>query len=225
MATVAPFSWLFVGGMGMSGRVKVPINVIRSGAPKENASAPSENAPVADAAPPVTEASVTERPSLPPDQDDGKEAVSVKEDVTFEEELEKWRDRALRLEAEMDNFRKRQRKLAESQMAADRELLMRGFLNVIDDMSRALSAEAADVQSLRQGVDMTYQSMLRLLDQQGVELLDAKGRPFDPTWHEAVGSVPYQDVGVEKDTVVEVVQQGYRLGDQLLRPARVIVAM
>jgi molecular chaperone GrpE len=140
------------------------------------------------------------------------------------ESLEAWRDRALRLQAEIDNFRKRQRRLAEERILADRERLLRSFLRVADDLERALNADGVDGDSLRQGVDLTHQTLMRILDQEGAEPIEALGQPFDPAWHEAIGTVPNGHVGVEPDTVVEVVEAGYRMGDRLLRPARVIVA-
>jgi molecular chaperone GrpE len=135
-----------------------------------------------------------------------------------------WRDRALRLQAEMENFRKRQQRLADEHIAADHERLLRSFLHVADDLERALNADGVDAESLRRGVDLTYQSLMRIMDQEGVEPIQAEGQPFDPAWHEAVSTIPSQYAGAEPDTVVEVVQAGYRLGDRLLRPARAIVA-
>ena len=141
-----------------------------------------------------------------------------------EESLQVWRDRALRLQAEIENFRKRQRRLAEERILADRERLLRSFLRVADDLERALNADGVDGDSLRQGVDLTHQTLMRILDQEGAEPIEALGQPFDPAWHEAVGTVPNGHARVKPDTVVEVVEAGYRMGDRLLRPARVIVA-
>ena len=135
-----------------------------------------------------------------------------------------WRDRALRLQAEIENYRKRQQRLAEERIQADRERLLRSFLRVADDLGRALKADGTDAESLRQGVDLTHQALMRVLEQEGAEPIEAMGQTFDPAWHEAVGALPHRQVGVEPDTVVEVVEAGYRLGDRLLRPARVIVA-
>jgi molecular chaperone GrpE len=153
-------------------------------------------------------------------QDPERESQVIEE----EESLDLWRDRALRLQAEIENFRKRQQRLAEGRILADRERLLRAFLRVGDDLERALSADGADADDLRQGVDLTYRSLMRLLDQEGAEPIEAAGRPFDPAWHEAIGTVPHVHAGAEPDTVVQVVEAGYRLGDRLLRPARVIVA-
>jgi len=141
-----------------------------------------------------------------------------------EDTVEMWRDRALRLQAEMENFCKRQQRLADERVAADRERLLRAFLSVGDDLERVLNADGTDAESLRQGVDLAYRSMQRLLGQEGAEPIQAEGRPFDPAWHEAVGIVPHQYADTKPDTVAEVVQTGYRLGARLLRPARVIVA-
>jgi molecular chaperone GrpE len=195
---------------------------------KGAAASPSgTSVPVADAAPPVVEAKEAEAPSAVPSELSADEEGNglIREDVALQEEMEKWRDRALRLEAEMANFRKRQRRLVEEQIASDRELLLRPFLTVIDDLSRALTNNEIDAESLREGVDMTRQSMLRILDQHGVEPIDAEGAAFDPTLHEAVASVPAENAGVDVDMVIEVIQPGYRMGDRLLRPAQVIVAV
>jgi len=142
-----------------------------------------------------------------------------------EETLEVWRDRALRLQAEIENFRKRQQRLAEERITADRERLLRSFLYVADDLERALRADTANVGSLQQGVDLTYQTLMHILSQEGVEPIQSVGQPFDPTWYEAVDTVPHSQAGVEPGTIVEVEQKGYRLGERLLRPARVIVAI
>ena len=149
---------------------------------------------------------------------------SERQAIEAEESLDLWRDRALRLQAEIANFRKRQQRLAEARILADRERLLRAFLRVADDLERALHADGADADDLRQGVDLTYRSLMRLLDQEGAEPIEAAGQPFDPAWHEAVGTVPHMRAGAAPDTVVKVVEAGYRLGDRLLRPARVIVA-
>ena len=203
--------------------------------------AASEGAPeVADGVPPVTDREAVtwgERPS-------GRTRVEPQPDVKARgvhpgaRELregsqgpvekgggsEMWRDRALRLQAEMENYRKRQQRLAEEQTTADCERLLRAFLNVADDLERALSADSTDGESLRQGVDLTYQGLMRLMDQEGAEPVQAEGQPFDPVWHEAVGTMDYEQADTEPDMVIQVVQTGYRLGDRLLRPARVIVA-
>lgn len=135
-----------------------------------------------------------------------------------------WRDMALRLQAEMENFRKRQQRLAQEQIASERERLLRGVLPVADNLERALAhADAKD--GLRQGVALTRDVLMQWLRQQGVEPVNPVGEPFDPAWHEAVGTVPGAHYGVQPQTVVAVSEVGYRLNDRLLRPAKVIVAV
>jgi molecular chaperone GrpE len=125
----------------------------------------------------------------------------------------------------MDNFRKRQRRLADERVTADRERLLRAVLGVSDDLERALAADGTSAETLRQGVDLTHKSLMRVMDQEGVELIEAVGQPFDPTLHDAVSTVPHDEVGADPDTVVSVVQAGYWLDGRLLRAARVVVAV
>jgi molecular chaperone GrpE len=148
----------------------------------------------------------------------------IQQEDELREELEEWRDRALRLQAEIENFRKRQQRLAEDRVETNRARLLRGFLTIADDLERALNVETGDNESLRAGVEVTYRSLKQLLRQEGVERVEAKGETFDPTLHEAVATVPHHEVGVDQDVIVEVAEPGYRLDSRLLRPARVVVA-
>ncbi len=210
----------------MQTRVKVPIR-IKSPVISERTGVRAVNTPpVSEAAPPVIdrEAAVDELATSPPEPGPQHPTHDTRPTSESEGDVEMWRDRAQRLQAEMENFRKRQQRLADERVAADRERLLRAFLNVADDLERALNADGMDAESLRQGVRLTHQTMKRLLAQEGADPIQAEGEPFDPTWHEAVSTVPHQQAGVEPDTVVEVIQGGYRLGDRLLRPARVVVA-
>lgn len=143
---------------------------------------------------------------------------------SVEGDLEWWRDRALRLQAEMENFRKRQQRLAEERIRADRERLLRGFLKVADDLERALQASESDPESLRQGVQLIYQTLLSLLEKEGVRRVEAAGQPFDPNLHEAVTAIQAEGEEDAEPHVVEVIEPGYTLGDRLLRPAKVVVS-
>jgi molecular chaperone GrpE len=219
----------YLKGENMVGGVRIPVRV--GPRPVSERAAFAAQPEVAKADPPVTdrdEAIHADSPVVPARSRLEKQdpATSHREPEGGEEKdsADEWRDRALRLQAEMDNFRKRQQRLADERVSSDRERLLRAFLGVADDLERALRADGTDVESLRQGVDLTYQSLLRVLNQEGAEPIEAVHQTFDPQWHEAVATVPHKDVDVEPDTVVEVVQVGYRLGDRLLRPARVLVA-
>jgi molecular chaperone GrpE len=132
-----------------------------------------------------------------------------------------WRDTAMRLQAEMDNFRKRQARRADEAIAAERERLLRQMLPVADNLARALNHGGAEQKSLQQGVELIQRELMRVLENEGVTRIEAVGQPFDPALHEAVGTRPAQ---AEPDTVVDEVEAGYKLGNRLLRPARVIVS-
>jgi molecular chaperone GrpE len=125
----------------------------------------------------------------------------------------------------MDNYRKRQQRLAQDQIDAERQRLLGAFLQVVDDLERALAAPSAPGDGLHSGVELTHRTAMQMLQKEGVEPIEAKGRPFDPNWHEAVATVGHNGSDAVADTVVEVVEPGYRLGDRLLRPAKVIVAV
>lgn len=213
----------------MIGGVKIPVRIGSSSVSERAAFVAQPE--VAKVDPPVTdrdEATRTDSPVVPARSRLEKQGPATSHGASEGEEQKdnagEWRDRALRLQAEMDNFRKRQQRLADERVTSDRERLLRAFLGVADDLDRALRADGTDFESLRQGVDLTHQSLVRVLNQEGAEPIEAVHQTFDPQWHEAVASVPHTEAGVEPDTVVEVVQVGYRLGDRLLRPSRVIVA-
>lgn len=161
------------------------------------------------------------------------EALSLQADVengrdqteNAQSEAEEWREQALRSQADMDNFRKRQKRLAQEEIAVERGRLLTGFLSVVDDLERALAAPIGDVDGLREGVELTHRTALQFLEKEGVETIQAENRPFDPNWHEAVSTVASNDSGLEADTVAHVLEPGYRLGENLLRPAKVVVAV
>lgn len=176
------------------------------------AAVPSPETPVQGVAPPGFRA---EEPPAEPD------AASL----VPRADVDEWRDRALRLQADMDNYRRRQRRSAQAEIKLERQRLLRGYLGVIDDLDRALLTTDDGDASLRQGIELTRRGALQFLQKEGVEKIEARGQAFDPTWHEAVATVGRNGLAPNRDTVVQVVESGYRLGDQLLRPAKVVVAI
>jgi molecular chaperone GrpE len=138
-------------------------------------------------------------------------------------------DRLIRLAAEMDNLRKRTerdvqdaRKYAVSKFAGD-------MLVVGDNLKRAIEAVPAEaretdeaVKALIEGVEVTGREMERLLEKNGITRISAVGERFDPHRHQAMFEVP--DTSVAPGTVVQVVQEGYQIGDRVLRAALVGVA-
>jgi molecular chaperone GrpE len=133
-----------------------------------------------------------------------------------------WQSTALELRAEMDNFRKRQARRADEAAAAEQERLLRLILPVADNLARALNHDDQANVALRQGVELTYRELMRSLEAEGVTRLETIGQPFDPNLHEAIAT---RAAEAATNMVVEEIEAGYRLGDKLLRPARVVVAM
>jgi len=145
-------------------------------------------------------------------------------------DLDEWRDRALRLQADMENYRKRQQRTAQEQTGRERNRLLNEFLKIVDDLERALVSSDGDRgprndQSLRRGVELTHRAAMQLLEKEGATAIAAEGQLFDPKWHEAVATVPRNGGEVEPGTIVRVMEPGYRIDDQLLRPAKVVVAV
>lgn len=158
--------------------------------------------------------SVETQPLLQPDATTSAEASKEAVD---------WRDMALRLRAEMDNYRRRQQRLAEEQIAAERRRLLSAFLTVPDNLERIVTHLRPD-DPHHESIKVAYDEFIKLLRLEGVEAIDAVGAPFDPQLHEAVAMVPAVDGQREQMLVIDEEQKGYRIGEQILRPARVIVA-
>jgi len=136
-------------------------------------------------------------------------------------EEKEWQEKALRLQAEMDNFRKRQARRADEAIAAERERLLSLFLPAVDNLKRALAQPQETNSALWQGVELTHREIIRRLEGEGVTRVETIGQKFDPELHEAVATIPAQ---AESGTIVKELEAGYKIGDKLLRPARVIVA-
>ena len=154
--------------------------------------------------------------------------MTEERELTLEEQLaalEAERDEHLndlkRVAAEFENYRKRVLRDQESLVARAHERLVKELLPVLDDLERALAAaEEHEEAKLEEGVRLVHRELKAALDREGLAEIETDG-VFDPHVHEALLSQPSdQDVG----SVLEVVQKGYRLGDRVLRPGRVVVA-
>lgn len=135
----------------------------------------------------------------------------------------KLEDRLLRLAAEFENFRKRTRREWELHEKMASAGLIRGLLVVLDDFDRAFAASgAAEGDHFKDGMMLIYASFIDVLKRSGLSEIEARGATFDPQYHEAVGEM--ESAEVEAGRIADVVQKGYMFHDQVLRPARVIVA-
>jgi molecular chaperone GrpE len=141
-----------------------------------------------------------------------------------ETDLADAKDKHLRLAAEFDNFKKRvARERTESWGRAQADLLAR-LVDALDDLARFAHVDPAqtDAKTIHDGVDMVERKIWKQLEALGVTRLDQIGVPFDPHVHEAVTMQPAAQAS-QDHTVAAVLQPGYKLGDTLIRPARVIV--
>ena len=139
-------------------------------------------------------------------------------------ELQSVRERYLRLAAEFENYRKRvERERGESWVRAQAELAQR-LLEPLDDLQRIADFDPATTpaQALHEGAEMVEKKFLRALEAAGLEEIDAAGKDFDPTQHEALTTAPAASEE-EDDTVAQVYRKGYRFKGVLLRPAQVVV--
>jgi molecular chaperone GrpE len=163
---------------------------------------------------------VTDQPLEPRLEDE--ELVEEQLDEPVEESPPAQDDAYLRLAADFDNYRKRvAREYAEVTQRAN-ERLLNELLPVLDDLERALQAAAEHEEALlEEGVQLVHRSLAGLLERHGLTEIGTEGA-FDPHVHEALLSQPGE--GAEEGAVLQVLQKGYRLGDKVLRPARVIVA-
>jgi len=162
-----------------------------------------------------------EEPEVAPEEVTQEEAELSPEDEleTLRQEVAEYKDKYLRTAAELENTRKRLERHYAEQAEEEKKRFLRIFLTVADNLERAL-AHSGD--NLREGVQLTYQELHRLLSQEGVEPMEAVGKPFDPYYHEAVDTVDGDD---DQEIVVEERQKGYLYRGELLRPARVKVAV
>jgi molecular chaperone GrpE len=172
-----------------------------------------------------------------PETDEQRADATVEAEVTevvdrtaeLEAAVADMRDRLLRSHAEMENLRRRTEREVQDAKRYAVSAFARDLLGVADNLRRALDAAASGgenldptLAALAQGVELTERELLKTLEKNGVKKLDPKGKPFDPHHHEAVFEAP--DPSVPAGTVVQVMQDGYLIGDRILRPAMVGVA-
>ena len=143
------------------------------------------------------------------------ELESLKNQVAQQE------DKFLRLAAEYDNYRKRTAKEKEALWAQAKADTAVAFLPVYDNLERALKQETAD-EAYKKGVEMTMNQLKSVLEKLGITEIDALGKPFDPALHNAVMHVEDENFG--ENTVAEVFQAGFMLGEKVIRFAMVKVA-
>jgi molecular chaperone GrpE len=163
----------------------------------------------------------------PPTTSPTGEAEQVEQDfeallADANQQKEEYLELARRTKADFENFRKRVAGDIQAAQARGKIEVAREVIDAVDNLERAATAADGSGEELRAGVEMVLAGLRETLSRNGIEAVDPKGEKFDPTKHEALSTQPVE--GTESGVVVEVLQKGYALGDQLVRPARVVVS-
>jgi molecular chaperone GrpE len=173
--------------------------------------------------PPVAKASSGSVPPTPPPAGE-----DIEKDLNaLLAERDEYLDLAKRTKADFENFRKRMTAEVLAAGGRGKAEVLRDVLPVLDDLERAIQAAGLDPEGdsddgLAHGVILVFRSLRDSLTKHGIEAVDPTGERFDPNLHEALSAQPAD--GVDSGHVVETMQKGYKLGEQLIRPARVVVA-
>ena len=144
-----------------------------------------------------------------------------KKNKELEEQVAVLKNEYAKAYADTENMRKRLNKEHESFVKYHMQDFAKEVLPVLDNCERALAAETSD-EALHKGVEMIYSQLKTALEKEGVTEIDAKGKPFDGNWHQALMSEHVD--GVEPGIVTEVLQKGYKLNDRIVRAAMVKVS-
>ena len=158
--------------------------------------------------------------------EDAQKKLEEPQAPSISAEEQSWQEKYVRLQAEVDNLRKRWEQRAASDTAEAKRRILNDMLPLADHLDLAMQhapeSEDATVKGFLANIEATRRAFLETLRRYGVERVDPQGEPFDPNLHEAIGHAPVP--GVPADHVAQVVQAGYVEGDRVIRPARVLVS-
>ena len=157
--------------------------------------------------------------------DDAEMDDSVPVEENLQEKIDEQWDKILRLQAEIENLRKRNIKDVESAAKTSIERVIQEILPVIDSFEIGMTIDTKTdegIETFIAGQKATYKQFMSMLDKFSIEIIDPKDMKFDSENHEAMSTV--EDENTEPGYIIEVIQKGYRLQNRLLRPARVIVS-
>jgi len=140
----------------------------------------------------------------------------------LEAERDEYLNHYRRVAAEFDNYKKRIARDQQATIQRATERIVAGLLPVLDDLERAVTAFAEhDKEHVQEGVELVHRALKTLLEKEGLAEIDPLGEQFDPHMHEALLQQPSEE---PEGSVIQVLQKGFRLGEHVIRPARVIVA-
>jgi molecular chaperone GrpE len=153
-----------------------------------------------------------------------QEQTETKKEPSAEERLAEVNDKYLRLYAEFDNFRKRTQRERAEYIKSAAEDVFKEILPVVDDFERSMKASESvqDVKTINEGVQLIYNKLQHVLKQKGIEVMDSKGKDFDPETMEAITNIPAPEPAL-KGKVVDEIEKGYLLNGKVIRYAKVVV--
>ncbi|RHW41006.1 nucleotide exchange factor GrpE [Neobacillus notoginsengisoli] len=166
----------------------------------------------------ANEETVADRTETPEETD-----FAAEKSAELQQMLEEVENRYVRLQADFDNYRRRVKLDAEAAEKYRAQSLITDILPTLDNFERALNleVEGEHAASLKQGVEMVFRGLLDALKKEGLQAIEAVGKPFDPNFHQAVMQV--EDDAFDSNTVVEEFQKGYLLKDKVIRHSMVKV--
>lgn len=167
-----------------------------------------------------TQPSAEEMPETAEQPSDEREAL-IQQLKEAESKVVEYKDGWARTQAEFQNFRKRVDRDNETFRASTKGDIIKKVLPVLDDLERALQNRPAD-DAWASGIELVARKFQNILEMEGVKKIEAKGAAFDPNFHEAISHEPSEEV--ESGHVIDVVQNGYVIGERVVRPALVRVA-
>lgn len=157
-----------------------------------------------------------------------KTADAAPSEVDLQAELDKLTaevkeksDKALRLQADFENFRRRTSKEKEELAAVVTQGVMKDMLPLLDNFERAMASETTDVEAFQKGVEMIFTQFQEVLKKNGLERIETEGKKFDPNFHQAVMRV--QNDELEDDDIAQELQKGYMVKGRVIRPSMVQV--
>jgi molecular chaperone GrpE len=155
---------------------------------------------------------------------ESEEAVNKAEFDELQKQYDELNQKYLRLAAEFDNYKKRTERDVARRMQFASEELVRDILPILDDLERAMDStkEESSFEKLRDGVELVYNNFVNILKRRGVQPIESVGESFDPEYHEAM--MVQQNEDYDSDIVIQEFEKGYKIGDSVLRHAKVVVS-
>lgn len=175
---------------------------------------------------PVTEPETDEKDPAPPARDDAAVERAQPEDDTdgLQADLDRFRDLALRSQADFENYKKRAAREKEEAIKYANSSLLEKLVAIVDNFELGLEAARAEGEKspVFSGMSMVLKQLMDFLADSGLQPIDAVGKKFDPNLHEAIAHEPNDEF--PEETVIRQTRRGYRLKDRLLRPSSVVVS-